>query len=238
LAHRKRLVVRSGYGIFFTAAHFDNMNILQANPPVAPTITATNPAVNPVATIDNPFPRSLVTNNPFVNVVSVEPDRRHWDGYLQNWNFQVGRELTSSDVLELSYVGSKGTKLDTSVNNWNSPDPGPGTIQSRRPYPQWGRIRMMASDGNSIYHSLQARYERRFSRGVSATAAYTWAHLIDDSGQSSNRGGCQCQNPRTRGPAERANSLSDIRHRVVLGWIWDLPWAKQGSPLVRGVLGG
>lgn len=234
----KGFVIRSGYGLFFTAAQFDNMNILQANPPVAPTITVTNPVLNPVATVDNPFPRSLVTNTPFVNVVSVEQDRRHWDGYLQNWNFQVGRELTASDVLEVSYVGSKGTKLDTSINNWNSPDPGAGTIQPRRPYPQWGRIRMMASDGNSIYHSLQARYERRFSRGISATAAYTWSHLIDDTGQSSNRGGCQCQNPRSRGQAERANSLSDIRQRLVLGWVWELLWATQGNAFLRGVFGG
>jgi hypothetical protein len=231
-------VIRAGYGIFFTAAHFDNMNILQANPPVAPTITVINPPLNPLATIENPFPPSLVSTTPFVNVVSVEPDRRHWDGYMQNWNFQLGKQLTNSDVLEVSYVGSKGTNLDTSVNNWNSPDPGPGAIQARRPYPQWGRIRMMASDGNSIYHSMQARYERRFSRGVSATAAYTWSHLIDDSGQSSNRGGCQCQNPRNRGQAERADSLSDIRHRMVLGWVWELPWARQGPALVRGILGG
>ncbi|MDX2181121.1 MAG: TonB-dependent receptor [Bryobacteraceae bacterium] len=233
-----KMVVRGGYGIFFTAAHFDNLNILQANPPVAPTITVTNPVVNPSATIQNPFPRNLVTSSPFVNVVSVEPDRRHWDGYLQNWNLQVGRELSSSDLVEVSYVGSKGTNLDTSINNWNSPDPGPGAIQARRPYPQWGRIRMMASDGNSVYHSLQARYERRFAKGLSATAAYTWSHLIDDTGQGTNRGGCVCQNPRARGTAERASSLSDVRQRLVLGWVWELPWKIANNTIGRTALGG
>jgi outer membrane receptor protein involved in Fe transport len=231
-------VVRGGYGLFFTAAHFDNMNILQANPPVAPTVTLTNPALNPGATLDNPFPPHLVSEAQFINVVSVEPDRRHWDGYLQNWNFQIGKQLTGSEVLEVSYVGSKGTNLDTSINNWNSPDPGPGAIQARRPYPQWGRIRMMASDGNSLYHSLQARYERRLSKGLSATAAYTWAHMIDDSGQSTNRGGCMCQNPRVRGAAERANSLSDIRHRMVLGWVWEMPWGRGLPAAARMALSG
>ncbi|MDX1984463.1 MAG: TonB-dependent receptor [Bryobacteraceae bacterium] len=231
-------VLRAGYGLFFTAAHFDNMNILQANPPVAPTITVTNPNVNPTATIQNPFPRALVASSAFVNVVSVEPDRRHWDGYMQNWNVQVGRELGGSNVLELSYVGSKGTNLDTSINNWNSPDPGPGTIQSRRPYPQWGRIRMLASDGNSLYHSLQSRFERRLAGGLSATIAYTWSHLIDDSGQSANRGGCVCQNPRNRGAAERANSLSDIRHRVVAGWVWELPFGRKLGSVPRALLAG
>jgi hypothetical protein len=233
----RRTVLRGGYGVFFAAAHFDNLNILQANPPTSPTLTITNPALNPAATIDNPFPRALFPRDVIFSVVSVEPDRRHYDGYLQNWNLQVGRQLSGADALEVSYVGSKGAHLDTSINNWNSPDPGPGAIQARRPYPQYARIRMMASDSNSIYHSLQARYERRFASGLSATASYVWSHAIDDSGQSTNRGGCQCQNPRNRGRLERANSLSDIRHRLAASWVWELPGAGlQGAP--RSLLAG
>ena len=68
---------------------------------------------------------------------------------MQDWNFQVGWEIAKNDVLELGYVGSKGTHLDTSVHNFNSPDPGPGPVQPRRPYPQFGPIRMqIAEDGN------------------------------------------------------------------------------------------
>ena len=133
-------------------------------------------------------------------------------------------------------MGSKGTFVDTALNNFNNPEPSniPFT-QSRRPYPQYGRIRMMVADGNTIFHSLQARFEHRFSHGLSLTSAYTWGHLIDDTAQTINRGGCGCQNPRNRGRAERADSTEDIRHRLVTGYVWEIPWG--GSVLRRVAIG-
>jgi len=230
--------VRGGYGIFTTAAHFDNINVLQLNPPGAGSLTVTNPNLNPVATIQNPVPRELYPVKPIFNVVSIEPDRRHTNAYVQNFSLQVEHEFSRNDVLEVGWAGTKGTFLDTSVNNFNSPDPGPGTIQLRRPYPDYARIRLLATDGNSIYHAMQTRYEHRFSRGLSLTAAYTWSHMIDDAGQSTNRGACQCQNPRLRGAAERASSIFDNRHRLVVGYVWELPIARSlkgpGALLLKG----
>jgi outer membrane receptor protein involved in Fe transport len=232
------MVVRGGYGIFYSAAQFDNTNILQLNPPGAGSLTVTNPAVNPVATIDNPVPASLYPNNPIFNVVSVPQDRLRHNAYLQNFNLQVSRQLTRNDVLEAGWVGSKGTHVDTSLNNFNQPDPGPGDIQPRRPYPQYARIRMIAPDTNTVYHSLQARYEHRFSSGLSLSAAYTWSHLIDDAAETINAGGCVCQNPRSRGRAERGSSVLDQRHRMVIGYVWELPFAKNWKPAPAAILGG
>jgi outer membrane receptor protein involved in Fe transport len=231
-------VIRGGYGIFTTAAHFDNINILQLNPPGAGSLTVTNPGLNPVATIQNPVPRELYPVRPIFNVVSIAPDRRHTNGYVQNFTLQASREITKSDVLEVGWVASKGTDLDTSVNIFNNPDPGSGTIQLRRPYQDYARIRMMVTDGNSIYHALQARFEHRFSKGLSLTTAYTYSHMIDDAAQSTNRGACVCQDARHRGANERASSIFDNRHRLVVGYVWELPFAKslQGPAgvLVKG----
>ena len=58
-------------------------------------------------------------------------------------------------MLEAGWVASKGTHVDTSLNNFNQPEPGPGDIQARRPYNVYARIRMIAPDTNTIYHSLQ-----------------------------------------------------------------------------------
>jgi hypothetical protein len=222
-----KTVVRGGYGIFTAANHFDNINLLQLNPPTAGSLTITNPNVNPIATIQNPIPAALYPAQPFFNILSLPPDRHHLNGYLQNGSFQVSRELSRNDVLESGWVFSKGTDLDTSLNNYNNPDPGTGDIQSRRPYPQFARIRMMVTDGNSVYHALQTRYEHRFSQGLSVTATYTWSHMIDDTGQSTNRGACMCQDPRHRGTAERASSIFDVRHRFVTGYLWQLPFLKS-----------
>jgi len=71
-------------------------------------------------------------------------------------------------VLEVRYVGRKGTFLDTSLLNYNSPPPGPGPIQPRRPFPALGEIRMWSSNGNSNYNAMQVQYEHRFARGLSA----------------------------------------------------------------------
>jgi hypothetical protein len=232
------MVVRGGYGIFYSAAQFDNTNILQLNPPTAGSLTVTNPVTNPVATIDYPVPAALYPTNPIFNVVTVPQDRLRHNAYLQNFNFQVSRQLTQSDVLEAGWVGSKGTHVDTSLQNFNQPDPGPGPIQPRRPYPQYARIRMIAPDANTIYHSLQARYEHRFSRGLSLSTAYTWSHLIDDAAQTINAGGCVCQNPRQRGIAERASSVLDQRHRLVIGYLWEIPFANNLKGVSNAILGG
>jgi hypothetical protein len=50
--------------------------------------------------------------------------------------------------------------------------------------------------------------------------------MIDDSAQSANGGACTCQDPRHRGVAERASSILDLRHRLVRGYIWELPFGK------------
>jgi len=234
----RNTVARGGYGIFYSAAQFDNMNILQLNPPTAGSLTVTNPVTNPVATIDNPVPASLYPGNPIFNVVSIPQDRQRRNAYMQNFNFQLSHQFTSSDVLEVGWVGSKGTHVDTSLNNFNQPNPGPGDIQSRRPYPQYARIRMIAPDTNTNYHSLQSRFEHRFSRGISLTAAYTWSHLIDDAGQTINNGGCQCQDPRHRGYAERASSVLDQRHRATIGYLYEIPFRRTSQGVVGAILGG
>jgi hypothetical protein len=234
----KNMVVRGGYGIFYSAAQFDNTNILQLNPPTAGSLTVTNPTMNPVATIEYPVPAALYPTNPIFNVVTVPIDRQRHNAYVQNFNVQVSKQLTQNDVLETGWVGSKGTHVDTSLQNFNQPDPGPGAIQARRPYPQYARIRMISPDTNTIYHSLQTRYEHRFSHGLSLSTAYTWSHLIDDAAETINAGGCGCQNPRNRGSAERASSVLDQQHRLVIGYVWEIPFAKKLSGASKAALDG
>jgi outer membrane receptor protein involved in Fe transport len=232
---RDDLVLRGGYGIFVMAAHLDQLNTLQTNPPTA-SIQTTNPGRNPIATIQNPFPAALVPANPIFNVVSAEPDRNHQDGYYQNWNVAAGYEITRRTSLEVRYAGAKGSHLDTSILNFNSPDPDPTAsalnLQSRRPYPQFGRIRMWATDGNSWYNALQSEFRHNGPWGLNLTAAHTWSHLIDDQAGGLNGARSRRQNPRDQGP-ERANSNDDIRHRLVVGYVWNVPFGQQ----LTGVMG-
>jgi outer membrane receptor protein involved in Fe transport len=236
-----RTVVRGGYGIFYFGGQFDNLNILQLNPPNGGSVEVINPTVDPVATIQDPVPASLYPTvgpvglpgdwNTVTLSANAAPNRFHPDTYAGNWNLQVSRQF-HANVLEIGYVGSKGTHVDSSMRNWNEAPPGPGDIQSRRPYPEYANIRREYFYGNTNYNSLQARYEHRFTEGLSFTVAYTWSHLFDDEYQTMNRGGCACQDPRNLHP-EYASSAFDQRNRLVMGYVWALPFAKN----LKGVQG-
>ncbi|MCC6858040.1 MAG: TonB-dependent receptor [Bryobacterales bacterium] len=247
LAYRisERTVFRAGYGIFRTAAQFDNMNILQLNPPAGGSLTVRNELVDaagnpvaPVATIQNPVPRELYPDKPIFNVVTVPMDRKRRNAYVQNYNATIAHQITGNDLIEVGWVASKSSNVDTSLRNFNQPEPGPGPVQERRPYPDFATIRMMVSDGNGLYHSLQSRYEHRLSNGLNATAAYTWGHMIDDITETINRGGCGCQSARRRGAYERGDSVEDIRHRMIIGGVWEIPWGRQWRGVGGAVLGG
>jgi outer membrane receptor protein involved in Fe transport len=232
-----KVVVRGGYGVFNMALHLDNINTLGTNPPTA-SVQVTNPTLNPLATIATPFPASLVPANTIFNVTSAEVDRNHRDGYYQNWNVAVGYELSRAAVFELRYVGAKGTNLDTSLTNFNSPDPDPtagsASLQARRPYPAYGRIRMWATDGESDYHSLQSEFKHRGPWGLNLTVAYTLSELNDNQQGGLNAARSRRQNPRSL-DGEYAPSADDQRHRLVVGYVWEIPFGAALTG-VRGAL--
>ena len=69
------------------------------------------------------------------------------------------------------------------------------------------------------------------------TTAYTWGHFIDETSQTINRGGCAARIRATAARAERADSINDIRHRLVAGYVWDLPGLKRFTGVAKVVLG-
>lgn len=249
------LVVRGAYGISFYGGQFDNINILQLNPPTAGSLTisnptgptSTNPNNAPIATIETPVPAALYPSTPFFNATTLPPDRKHPDLYLQTYNLAISKQFWSN-VIDVTYVGVKGTHLDSSLTYSNSPQPGvvvntpngplapDGPIQARRPYPNFARIRMLDFSGASNYNALQVHFEHRMSHGLSFTAAYSFSHTLDNQGADTNNGGCECQNPLVT--HEWANSLNDQRHNFTIGYVWSLPTLKDGNPVVRGVLNG
>jgi outer membrane receptor protein involved in Fe transport len=235
-----RLVFRGGYGVFNMALHLDNINTLGTNPPTA-SVQVTNPTLNPIATIAYPFPAALVPTNTIFNVTSAEVDRNHRDGYYQNWNVSMGYELTPTAAVEVRYVGADGTNLDTSLTNFNSPDPDPAAsalnLQARRPYPAFGRIRMWMTDGESTYHSLQTEYKHRGPFGLHLTIGYTLSKLRDNQQGGLNASRGRRQNPRDIS-TEWAPSADDQRHRLVLGYVWDIPFGRNLTGVTGALLKG
>jgi hypothetical protein len=147
--------------------------------------------------------------------------------YTNEWSFSVQRELADNLLLEVSYVGNESHKLPTSWNI-NQAIPGPGAVNSRRPYAGWGSITggFISSIGNSNYHSFQTRVERRFSRGLSFLMSYTWSKAIDQGANistSANNSGGFGQDARNLS-AERGLSDFNVPHRLVASYVYDLPF--------------
>ncbi len=223
-------IIRGGYGITYYGGQFDNINILQLNPPTAGSLTITNPnsgpTAPPVASIQTPVPAALYPANPFFNVVTMPADRHRPDAMVQTWNATIEQQFGKL-VLDTSYVGTHGSDLDTSIQYYNSPQPGPGTIQTRRPYPTFARIRALDFTGASNYNALQEHLEWRVNPRSNITASYVWSHMFDNQGNSTNTGGCTCQD--VRHPHEWANGTNDQRHNLVVAYVYRLPDFAQSK---------
>ena len=255
-----KTVWRAGYGIFYGGQ--ENGPYSNPSPGFNPPFFTNESFVAPCSAPDaNPagsdctipglrflsggFPANALTDPNTPIFFSV--DRNLPTPYMQQWHVSVQRELPWQGVFELTYAGSKGTKLYTFFNgNQASPDPNPTDATApRRPVfaslPGQGPCTLQTpgncnpvfdtgidwfrSTGKSNYHSLQAHYEKRLSRGLQLQASYTWAHSIDIA-SNANLGPTQNNSDFRdfRHPeAEKGNSDFDIRHRFVASVVYELP---------------
>src|SRR5262249_37459008 len=102
--------------------------------------------------------------------------------YAQQWNFGVQRQVGSGLAVAVSYVGTRGLQLFR-VRNINFPQ----GLLLLRPYDGFSTITMQESGATSMYHSLQLMAQRRFSRGGTFMAAYTYGKTLDDAASGSTR---------------------------------------------------
>jgi hypothetical protein len=150
---------------------------------------------------------------------------------MQQWNINVQRQLPADSVVTVAYVGTKGTKL-FDLWNYNQPRPGAGAVNVRRPLPTFNDITYTAFVGNSDYNSLQVTFDKRYSKGLSLLATYTWAHMID----TTDTLGAAHQDVQNLA-GDRGNGEFDVRHSAVLSFTWDLPGSKLQSRAASYILG-
>jgi hypothetical protein len=160
--------------------------------------------------------------------------------YLLN----VQRELASNLLFEAGYLGSLGRKLE-SLRAFNESIPGAtGSVLSRAPYPEFGRIQEVDGSGKSSYNGLSLKLEKRFSSGFTFLSGYTWSRSIDNASAIRNQGGDTLfpQNSYNLA-AEKALSSFHTSHRFVSSGLYQLPfgkgrrWLDQGG-IANAVLGG
>ncbi len=106
--------------------------------------------------------------------------------------------------------------------------------QLLKPFPQFTSVNTRRYDGSSIYHSVQFHGERRFAKGYTLLASYTWSRFIEET---------NLLNPADAN-FERRLSEADITHRIVVSGIWELPfgrgrrWGSQFHSVINGFIYG
>jgi hypothetical protein len=233
-----KTVLRAGYGVFFNALPLSLDRSLASNPPFVGRLTYANDQFNYTgarrASQGFDRPSSFPAVGASLNAVRMDVTMP----YVQQWNFNIQRQVPGDVLLTLAYVGTKGTKL-LYFPDINLPVPGSTAVASRRAYPAFADIRYFTPESNSNYNGLQVSAEKRFSGGLSFQGSYTWSHAIDeDSGLFGS-----VQDPRNR-RGDRASSNNDLRHRLVFSYNWELPVGRgrallgNVSPATDRLLGG
>lgn len=237
------LVLRGGYGLYYTQEITNSFTVLTLNPPIVRNFSFDSTYDRPLP-VDKVFLGSGSAVSGQFGTQSVDPRIR--DAYAQQWNLTVQKRLPGSLYFDIGYVGSKGTNLVIGFDG-NRPIqpviPGPGVapVASRRPFQGFGGMSVAKSIGNSTYHSLQMKAERRVARGLSFIASYTFSKALSGMDQSTVGGGffSDAVQDVFNLRAEKSPAAFDLRHRFSLAAIYDIGLFRSSvSPPLRLLLGG
>ncbi len=239
-----RTAVRLAYGIFYTQIQAQDLRTFVRNPPFGEVVSlradqdanSRDPSALRVAEL---FP---ARGTPAARPNVFGPAKSYLDPYYQQWNVSYQQELPGGTVLELGYMGSKGTRLSQRINAnqaYLDPDPTrPTPILSRRRYPSFGNeVRITTTDCNSTYHAAILKVEKRLSHGFSFVASYTVGKSLDGASLFD-------QQPRDifNRRLDKGRSSFDLRQRAVFSGTWEPPFGPGKRYLSKGigsaVLGG
>ncbi len=232
-----KTVIRAGGGIFYSFKTVTSGNSLAKNAPFSGTLVTTNDAANfnGALPISSGFPASRPDLYPIAGSGFYYWPQDSKTSTMYEWNFNVQQELTHNMAVSVAYVGGKGTYVDVVGLNINQAIPGPGSVVSRRPYPNLSDAAGVVPWGNSSYNSLQTTFQRRLG-SYRFSGAWTWAHSIDDtSGESSNS---PIQNSYNLA-AQRGNSTFDVRHKLTFSGTYEFPKFLSNTPKpINWITGG
>jgi len=286
-----KTVIRTGYGLYYgvpydAATREFTSTAFQTSTPWVNTVDR----IHPNTLFGNPFPTGYVyppgSSQGLLSAIGLSlssalPSTLR-TAYNQQWNFSIQRSLSSDMLLQVAYVGNKGTHLawvggggNTSMNQLapsqmslgnqlltlvNNPFYGvipSGPLaqpqvqygQLLRPFPAWQTV---AADGtaigNSEYDALQVSYTKRFAKGLSVIAGYTWSKLMSDVSDGlwndSSHNGSGAYRSWYCVRCEHSPSSYDVPHRLTVSAVGELPFGKgkiigsKWNSVVNGILGG
>ncbi len=223
-AKRPQMTVRVGYGIYYNGSVWASFAAkLASQPPFAISNTITTSTLNPINLADGFV--STLPDQTIKNTYAVDRDYR--TGYAQTWTAFIQDSLPKSLVLELGYIGTKGTRLDLNRLPNRAPPGSPLTAEQNRQIGNAVGFTFDSAEADSIYHAAQMRLMRRFRHGVSANFTYTYSKSLDDSSTFGGGGNTVVQDD-TNFRAERGLSSFDRRHVLSGNYVLTSPFGSNG----------
>jgi hypothetical protein len=215
---RKPLMFRGGYSIFYNGSAYGTFaNKMSSQPPFIQTASLTTSLASPL-TIQNGF--AIVPSQTVTNTYAIDPNYRL--GYAQTWTFAVQESLPHNSIIEVEYIGTKGTALDI-LRQPNRATPGsPLTASDRLQIGNATGFTYETSQGSSIMHMGQVRFTRRLTRGISTVSTYAFQKSIDNASSFGGGGGVVAQNDENL-RLERGLSSLDQRHRLTTTFVLTSP---------------
>jgi len=195
------------------------------------------------------FQHQLTTNS----MIDIEYVGNHATRLVSPWQMQ-GTEANALDPSVFNTYTAAQLSGSPTAAGVALPYPGfTGDLaQALRPWPQYQNILYRSSpNGTSIYHALQAMFEKRMSQGLQFLVSYVYSKLINDGaeagqgGQTGDQfGGNTVQNPACVQACERSVSVDNVPQYLAASWIYELPfgpgkpYANTANPFTRRLVGG
>ena len=233
-----RMVLRGGYGIFLNQWAYSVQTAFARNLPyfyakqIDVPVDVRTPTQNTA---------TILTSNATGTVGANIMDYDYNVEYSQTWSGGIQYETSASTMVEASYMGTWTLGADNGTVR-NIPEPGPGSIQARRPIPQLSRINAIRFDGKSIYHALTLKAERRFRDSYSYNVSYTLSTSTDD---ASSPGATESESNIPQDvrnifsdSGEWAHSSFDHRHQFIASGTYQIPFFANSGGLAKALLAG
>ncbi len=175
---RSKFTFRAGYGWAYNMGVYNQFGTRLAQQPPFSNTNSVNTTADNILTLATGL-SALPVGKTITNTFAV--DRNYLAAYIQTWNVTVQRELPQGMAMEITYTGSKGTRLDIQRLPNRATPGSPLTAEQRRQIGDAVGFTYDSADGNSIYHAGTARVTRRFRNNFSWQLNYTFQKLIDNS---------------------------------------------------------
>jgi hypothetical protein len=235
----EKTVLRGGYGIFYNL--FDRVGSedqIALNPPGLTNISLVSSTANPLFLLRNGYPAAFFTP------INLDPaagqlrslriravDEEAPKSRVQQASVGFQREIVTGLLLTADGIWTKGSNLAHLVN-LNQPANGNGPL----PYPQFGFIEWRSQRGRSEYKGVDVGLEKRFASGYAFGVAYTLSDSKDNTSEHlSTQGSSSFPQDAVNLDAWFGPSDYDVRHRLAVNFVAELPFGRGKKMLQSGV---